>query len=181
MLKGKLVLLRPVQRSDITYFVQWFNDHEVTQYSKKDNLPRTEMAIQKFIEDLGTTRSSTDAHFIIETNNEEPNKAIGDVSLSRINGKDRSATFGISIGDKQYWSKGYGSEATQLIIRYGFEQLNLHRISSGVWSFNERSIRLHMKLGFIEEGRRLDAVFKNGAYYDEVVFGLLADEWKKSK
>ena len=66
-----------------------------------------------------------------------------------------------------------------MIIKYGFEQLNLHRISSGAFSFNERSIKMHLKLGFKEEGRHREVVFKNGAYHDEVMFGLLRDEWQK--
>ena len=179
MLKGKLVQLRPVQRADISYFLQWFNDPEVIQYLGL-YLPMTEMAEQKYIEDLGTTRSTTDARFVIESINGANVKPIGSVGLHCINSKDHNATFGIAIGDKNYWSKGYGTEAAVLIIRYGFEQLNLHRISSGAFSFNERSIKMHLKVGFKEEGRRRDVFFKNGAYCDEVMFGLLREDWKKS-
>jgi RimJ/RimL family protein N-acetyltransferase len=106
-------------------------------------------------------------------------KAIGTISLNGISAKDHNATFGIAIGDKKYWSKGYGSEAAALIIKYGFEQLNLHRINSGALSFNDRSIRMHLKLGFREEGKRKERIFRNGAYCDEVMFGLLREEWKK--
>ena len=144
-------------------------------------LPLTEMAEQKFIEELGTTRAATDAFFVIEVEDAEKTKAIGIISLNGINAKDHNATFGIAIGDKKYWSKGYGTEAAGLIIKYGFEQLNLHRINSGALSFNDRSIRMHLKLGFREEGRRREIIFRNGAYCDEVMFGLLREEWKKQK
>jgi RimJ/RimL family protein N-acetyltransferase len=144
-------------------------------------LPMTEMAEQKFIEEIGTTRAATSAFFVIEVEDAEKTKAIGTISLNGINAKDHNATFGIAIGDKKYWSKGYGSEAAALIIKYGFEQLNLHRINSGVLSFNDRSIRMHLKLGFREEGRRREIIFRNGAYCDEVMFGLLREEWKKQK
>ena len=140
-------------------------------------LPMTEMAEQKFIEDLGSSRATTDAFFVIEALESEISKPIGSISLNRINNKDHNAVFGIAIGDKQYWSKGYGTEAATLIIRYGFEQLNLHRISSSAWSFNDRSIKMHIKLGFSEEGRRREMVYKNGNYFDEVTFGLLGKEW----
>ena len=180
MLKGKLVVLRPIQRTDINYFLKWFNDPEVTQYLGM-YLPMTEMAEQKYIEDLGTSRATTDAHFIIEAVDGEKTKPIGSIGLHRLNNKDHNATLGIAIGDKAYWSKGYGTEAARLIIKYGFEQLNLHRISSSVYSFNQRSFRMHLKVGFTEEGRRKENLFKNGAYYDEVVFGLLREDWKKIK
>ena len=180
MIKGKLVQLRPVQRADISYFLEWFNDPEVTQYLGM-YLPMTEMAEQKFIEELGTTRATTQLIFVIEAIEGDKGKPIGSTGLDRINNKDHNATFGISIGDKKYWSKGYGTEAAKLMVRYGFEQLNLHRISSSAWSFNERSIKMHLKMGFREEGRRREAVFKNGEYCDEVTFGLLREEWKKAK
>jgi RimJ/RimL family protein N-acetyltransferase len=180
MLKGKLVLLRPVQRTDVNYFLKWFNDPEVTQYLGM-YLPMTEMAEQKYIEELGTSRAATDAPFVVEAVDGDKSKPIGSIGLHRIKPKDHSATLGIAIGDKQYWSKGYGTEAARLIIKYGFEQVNLHRISSSAWSFNERSLRLHLKVGFREEGRRREAVYKNGAYHDEVMFGLLREEWEKLK
>jgi RimJ/RimL family protein N-acetyltransferase len=180
MLKGKLVQLRPVQRADITYFLKWFNDPEITQYLGM-YLPMTEMAEQKYIEELGTSRAMTDAPFMIDAIDGENCKTIGDLGLHRINAKDHNATFGIAIGDKQYWSKGYGTEAAALAVRYGFETLNLHRISSSAWSFNERSIRMHLKVGFKEEGRRRDLVYVNGGYRDEIMFGLLREEWKNRK
>jgi RimJ/RimL family protein N-acetyltransferase len=176
MIKGKLVRLRPVQRADIANFLLWFNDPEVIQYLGM-YLPMTEMAEQKFIEELGTSRALTDVFFVIEAINGEKSIAIGSISLHGVNSKDHNATFGIALGDKQYWSKGYGTEAAGLIIRYGFEQLNLHRISSSAWSFNRRSIKMHLKVGFTEEGRRREAVYKNGVYHDEVTFGLLRQQW----
>jgi len=178
MLKGKLVLLRPVQKSDITYFLKWFNDPEIIQYQGM-YLPMTEMAEQKYIEDLGTSRDRIDALFVIEATASAKSKPIGDIGLHRIHPKDHNATLGITIGDKEYWSKGFGTEAAQLIIKYGFEQLNLHRISSSVFSFNEHSIKMHQKIGFSLEGRRREVFFKNGDYCDEVMFGLLREDWKK--
>ena len=180
MLKGKLVTLRPVKRSDIAYFLKWFNDPEVIQYLGM-YLPMTEMSEEKFIEDLGGSRAQTNAMFVIEATERNESKPIGSTSLNSINAKDHNATFGIAIGEKDYWSKGYGTEAARLIIRYGFEQLNLHRINSGAIGFNERSIRMHKKVGFTEEGRQRQAMFKNGAFHDHVLFGFLRDEWLKLK
>jgi len=177
MLKGDKVLLRPVRRSDISYFLKWFNDPEVIQYLGL-YLPMTEMAEETYIEQLGTSRVSTDTAFVIEAIEGASTKPIGSIGLHGISPKDHFATFGIAIGEKDYWSKGYGTEAAQLLIRYGFEQLNLHRISSGAISFNERSLRLHRRVGFKEEERQREAMFKNGKFHDHVMFGLLRDEWK---
>jgi RimJ/RimL family protein N-acetyltransferase len=175
MLKGQKVHLRPVKRSDIEYFLRWFNDPEVTQYLSM-YLPMTEMAESKFIEELGADRTKT--FFIIEAIEGEAGKAIGSISLSSINPKDHHATFGIAIGDKDYWSRGYGTEAARLLVNYGFRQLNLHGINSTVIGFNERSARMHRKVGFKEEGRQREFYFKNGAFHDQIVFGILREEWK---
>ncbi len=177
MLRGKNVLLRPVRRSDLANFLKWFNDPEVIQYLSM-YLPMTEMAEEKYIEDLGTTRANAVAAFVIEAIVGSETKPIGNVGLHNINNKDRNASFGIAIGEKEYWSKGLGTEAARLIVAYGFDQLNLHRIGSSALGFNERSIRMHLAVGFAEEGRQRDGIFKNGNYTDLVLFGLLRSEWK---
>jgi RimJ/RimL family protein N-acetyltransferase len=178
MLEGEKVLLRPVKRSDLEYFLKWFNDPEVIQYLTM-YLPMTEMAEEKWIEDLATRgRAGTDAHFVIEVMDGDGNTPIGTIGLNAISPKDHSAMFGIAIGEKDYWSKGYGTEATRVLLDYGFRQLNLHRVSSSAFSFNKRSIKLHKRVGFREEGRQREGVFKNGQYHDHVGFGILRDEWK---
>jgi RimJ/RimL family protein N-acetyltransferase len=177
MLKGESVLLRPFKRSDISYFLKWFNDPEVLQYLDM-YLPMTEMSEEKFIEELGTTRASSDALFVIEAIEGDQAKPIGNCGLHLIKSKDRNAVFGIIIGEKDYWSKGYGTEAARLLINYGFQQLNLHRISSAAIAYNERSIKLHKNVGFREEGRLRQDMFKNGRYHDRLEFGILSEEWK---
>ena len=179
MLQGEKVTLRPVKRSDISHILKWFNDPEVIRYLAM-YLPMTEIAEEKFIDELGTARARTDAFFVIEAITGESTKPIGSTGLHGINNKDHNATFGIAIGEKDYWSRGYGTEAARLLINYGFEQLNLHRISSAAYAFNERSIRMHLKIGFREEGRQRDFTFKNGKYCDHVIFGMLREEWSSS-
>jgi len=178
MLKGEKVLLRPVKRSDISHFLKWFNDPEVIQHLNM-YLPMTEMAEEKWIEDLVTRgRAGTDAHFVIEAIDGDGNTPIGTIGLHGISPKDHGALLGIAIGEKDYWNKGYGTEATRLILDYGFRQLNLHRIWSASFAFNERGIKLHKRVGFREEGRQREAMFKNGEFHDVVEFGILRDEWK---
>ena len=177
MLKGKRVLLRPFKRSDISDFLNWFNDPELVQYLDM-YLPMTEMSEEKFIEELGTTRARSDALFVIEVIEGASTKPIDNCGLHQIDSKDQNANFGIIIGEKDYWSKSYGTEAAKLVINYGFQQLNLHRIYSNAVAFNERSIKLHKKVGFREEGRLRQAMFKNGQYHDMVQFGILREEWR---
>lgn len=176
MLFGEKVILRPVKKSDIQNFVKWMNDQEVNQYTCHD-LPVTEISEENWVNNASTKTDS--AILVIETiTNSKP---IGNCGIHGIHLIYRKATFGIIIGDKDYWSKGYGSEAGKLLVDYAFYRLNLNRISSSVLDLNPRSLALHKKLGFKEEGRRRQAYYKNGNYCDEIILGILRREWEEMK
>ncbi len=142
--------------------------------------PLAEIEEEKWFEK--TVQSSTELVLTIE-NYEigEERQIIGNCGFHGISWKDRNATFGIFVGDPAFWGNGYGTEAANLMIRFGFEQLNFHRINSSVLNFNERSLKMHLNLGFQVEGNRRQNIFKNGAYYDEIILGLLREKWEKTK
>jgi len=176
MLKGKKVLLRPLKKSDCAFFVKWMNDPEITQYLTL-YLPLTELEEEKWFENLATGRKGIDVVFAIE--DIKSKKLIGNCGLHKIDPKNHDAILGIAIGDKKYHGRGYGTEAATLLVDYGFNQLNLHRIGSSVYDFNLRSLNLHKLLGFRQEGRLRKKHFKNGKFHDEIFLGLLKEEWKK--
>ena len=178
MLKGKRVILRPLHKSDITYFLRWYNDPEVLEYLAM-YLPMTEIMEEKWIEEMASGQNGTRVHFVIEAIEGNNTKPIGSIGLNKIDHRCQTAELGIAIGEKEYWSKGYGNEAAQLLINYGFNQLNLNRIGSCVFSPNRRSLKMHQQLGFVQEGQKRQAFFKNGKFMDEIIFGLLKKEWQK--
>jgi RimJ/RimL family protein N-acetyltransferase len=112
--------------------------------------------------------------FAIETKDGEH---IGNTNLFEVSPEDRKAEFGIMIGEKAYWSKGYGSDAAQTLLRFAFDEMNLHRVQLFTYAFNERAIAAYVKSGFAEEGRRRQAIFRGGAYHDVVVMAALRAEW----
>lgn len=174
MWQGKKVLLRTIEKRDIESFRQWLNDPEVNQFLLV-HMPLTELGEEKWFEKISHSDSSVE--MAIESYSLNcPRQLIGNCCLDQIKWKDRVATFGIFIGNQSFWGNGYGTEAASLLIRYGFEQLNLHRINSSVYDFNIRSLKMHQKLGFQIEGRRRQNIFKNGAYHDEIILGLLKEE-----
>ncbi len=177
MLKGKKVILRPLKKSDIPLFLKWFNDPEITQYLLW-YLPMTELAEEKWYEEAATGRNGTQVFFVIEATENNKPYPIGSISLDHIDPKNQRAEFGIAIGEKKYWDKGYGTEAARLLIDYGFKQLNLNRISSSAFAPNKRSLKIHQKVGFVKEGVRKQALFKHGKFLDQVIFGLLRENWK---
>lgn len=179
MWRGKKVLLRAIEKRDIETLRQWLNDPEVNRYLLV-HAPLSEIVEEKWFEK--TMQSNTELVMAIENYDlGRPNQLIGNCGLHGIRWKDRTATFGIFIGSQSFWGNGYGTEAASLLFRHGFEQLNLHRIDSSIIDFNVRSLKMHEKLGFQVEGCRRQNIFKNGAYHDEVILGLLREEWKKLK
>jgi RimJ/RimL family protein N-acetyltransferase len=81
------------------------------------------------------------------------------------------------IGEKEYWGKGYGTEAKMLLLHYAFDTLNLRKICSSVISFNERSHKYSLKCGYKEEGRRKAQLFRDGKYWDEIQLAVFRKDW----
>jgi len=91
---------------------------------------------------------------------------------------DRRAMLGIVIGEKACWNKGYGQDATKLLLDYGFNLLNLNNIMLGVFSFNERAVNCYRKVGFKEIGRRRQARIIGGKKFDVILMDILAEEFE---
>lgn len=112
---------------------------------------------------------------IIETLEKLP---IGSVGLW-FSKKDKFALYGIEIGNKNDWGKGYGTDATKTILNYAFQKLKLHRVELNVYEYNTRAIRLYKKLGFKIEGTRRDRCFYKGKFYNEISMSMLRNEWRR--
>lgn len=103
-------------------------------------------------------------------------KLIGDVSIHP-QWVDADAWVGIALGERDYWGRGYGADAMRLILQYGFIELNLHRISLGVHSYNKRAFKSYEKVGFKVEGVMRHDTFREGRRTDGIYMGILRDEW----
>lgn len=128
--------------------------------------------IQDWIEESGEGQSN----FVIATLAED--KRIGSVGLEDFDWTSRSAWVGIGIGDPEYRGKGYGTEAMQLVLRYAFTELNLHRVNLGVFDFNKRAIRSYEKCGFKYEGTEREFIYKDDQRWDVFNMGILHSEWE---
>ena len=104
-------------------------------------------------------------------------KFIGFVAFDSINWTDRESFVAIGIGEPDFWGRGYGSDAMRLMLRYGFTELNLHRVSLSVYAYNPRGIRSYEKCGFKHEGRIRDFILRDGRRSDMLHMGILRSEW----
>ena len=103
---------------------------------------------------------------------------IGEAVLNEIDWQNRSANFRIALANQSFLGHGYGTEATRLIIAYGLQTLQLHRIELEVYDFNPRAQHVYEKLGFVQEGIRRDVLLWDGVYHDAIVMSILAGEYK---
>jgi RimJ/RimL family protein N-acetyltransferase len=103
---------------------------------------------------------------------------IGRSGLFNINQVDRRAMFGILIGEKDFWGKGYGQEATRLTLDYAFNLLNLNSVSLGVFAFNQRAIHAYQKVGFKQSGVKRQFRIIAGQKYDVIWMDILAEEFE---
>lgn len=109
----------------------------------------------------------------------EEERLIGFVALFEIFWNHRDAWVAIGLGEADLWGKGYGSEAMQLVLRYAFGELNLHRVTLCVFEYNQRAIRSYQKVGFIEEGRVRGEFLRQGKRWDLIFMGILREQWKR--
>ena len=105
----------------------------------------------------------------------------GNAGLFHLEWAGRCAEFGIFIGDKSRWDKGYGTEVLQLILLHAFDSLNLNRVFLRVFATNARAIRSYEKAGMIREGTMRQAIFRHGKYIDVHIMSILRSEWLKGR
>ena len=149
------------------------NDFQVTDYIGGSSKIVTYNGEKEWLDKMAKNRE--DINFDIVTLDED--KLIGTVSLDGFNFTDRSAVLGIFIGEEDYRSHGYGTEAIKLMLEYGFKYLNLHSIRLDVLDVNERAHKCYLKCGFKDTGCDRDSVFLNGKYYDMLHMDILENEF----
>ena len=176
-LAGERIYLRALEESDVSGpYLDWLNDYEVTRYLETGSFPTTEDALQKYVRTIQTPNNVMLA--IIE---KESGAHVGNIKLGSIQGTHRRADVGILIGDKRAWGKGYGHEATELMLEYGFRRLNLHKITLGVYADHEGAVKSYQKLGFAIEGTLREHLFRDGTFHDEYVMGILRADYEKMR
>lgn len=134
--------------------------------------------IQKWIEDDLEKDQTSEFFFQIRTL--EGDQLIGFVGLFDIQWNHGDAWIGIGIGERDFWGNGYGTDAMRVVLRYAFSELNLHRVTLGVFDYNYRAIRSYEKAGFMLEGREREFLHRDGSRADALIMGILRGEWEQA-
>jgi len=174
MLEGKLVRLRAIEPGDVEAEYRWMNDREVIRFLQV-RYPMSHADEEGFVERVSSNDYAKGVMLAIET---KDGVHIGNVGLHDPHPEHRAATLGIGIGEKEYWANGYGTDAIVTLLRFGFEEMNLNRVSLHVFEFNERAVACYKKCGFQMEGRLRQQYYGEGRYWDVFVMGILRDEFE---
>jgi RimJ/RimL family protein N-acetyltransferase len=173
-LEGNRIYLRPVGKEDLKILSEWINDKEIRSITG-EVYPMTEKRLEEFYE---KTQKTENIIWLVIVDKEK-DLVIGETGFLRIFNPWRTADFSIIIGKKEYWEKGIGKEVANLMLEYGFNNLNFHRLAIGVVGFNEIGLKFWESIGFKKEGIQREGYFHNGKYSDFVMMSLLEEEYRK--
>lgn len=169
---GERVYLRPLESGDAAQLQAWINDPEVSRFLSLYR-PMNLEDERQFIERANAGGENMSFGVALTADD----RLLGSAGLMRIDWKNRSAGFGISLGAPSEWGKGYGTEATRLVVEVAFQRLNLHRVWLVVYDFNQRGRRCYERAGFRTEGVMRDYHFGDGRYWDAHLMAILKSDW----
>ena len=171
--RGTKVRLTALSRDDAATISGWFGDVGYLRLQDTNlALPKSQAQVAA---DL-LEKSSNTIVFAIRTAGD--GALIGTVGFYEIEWANQGAWLGMGIGERDAWDQGYGTEALHLALRYGFDELNLHRITLTVIAYNERAIALYERTGFQREGVLREFGLRDGRRYDLYLYGLVRSEWE---
>lgn len=174
VLEGELIVLRRHVPDNIAAFRRWYADPEVARLARYQETPMRVDEIERFFH----IRALGEDSLTMAIHERATGRLVGSCSFSQVDGDNGSVMYHITIGEKDVWGHGYGTEATQLMLRHAFETLGLHRVALTVFEFNERAVRAYLRCGFVVEGRAREAIWRDGRWWDEIGMSILATEWQ---
>lgn len=178
-LKSEKLILEPIEAKELLEISQliakWVNDEIITYYMFTGQKPQSSEQVANELKK--EIEKESNVLFLIR--DIETQKIIGYAGLYDIHLSARKAEFRVLIGEKEFWGKGYGTEVTELLTYYGFDRLNLNRISLGYVAENKGAGKAYEKAGYIYEGTFKQDIYRNSKYYDAIAMAILRDDYYK--
>ena len=177
MIYGERIRLRAPEREDLPRFVAWLNDPDVHK-NLAISLPLSLVEEERWFDSM-LQQSPPEHSMVIEIRDGDGWRPVGNCGFHFLDWRSRCGELGLFIGEKSLWNQGYGTETVRLLLRHGFNTLNLNRISLRVFETNPGGIRAYEKAGFVQEGRFRQAEYQDGRYLDVLYMSVLRSEWKE--
>jgi len=175
VLKGRLVYLREYRKSDIALAHKYINDYEV----RRMLVPGIPFPLRLEEEEKWyDSQSAFKDTYNFAVSKIENDEYIGGCGINEVDWKNRVATVGIFLG-RQFWNKGFGTDAMKTLLIFIFDQMNMNKAKLNVYSFNKRAIKSYLKCGFQIEGTLRQEIFRDGAFHEEIIMGILKTELQR--
>jgi RimJ/RimL family protein N-acetyltransferase len=171
-LSGPRLYLRPIEREDAPRLASFLNDPQVRR-TLLAHRPLSVAQEQTFLETTGRDEH----HVVLGISRQGQEELIGATGLHGLDFRSRRAELGLVIGDHSAWGQGFGTEATRMMLDYGFGTLNLHKVWLQVYAHHMPAIRVYERVGFRKEGVQREQHYVEGRYVDGVLMGILRSEW----
>ena len=177
VLRGSLVTLRRHVPENLAAFHRWYADPEIARLARYQEAPMRADEIERFF----AARVVGTGALAMAIHEAATDRLIGTCAFSQLDADNGSALYHITIGEQDAWGRGFGTEATQLMLDHAFGTLGLHRIALYVFEFNERAIRAYRRCGFVIEGRSRESIWRDGRWWDELAMSVLEADWRERR
>ncbi len=178
LFEGELIRLAPIDpEKDAETISKWTHDPEYLRLSSADPVrPLSPGQVKKKLEEMDKeAEKRTQFNFAVRLRDDD--RLIGLASIRWIHWTHAAGMIRLSIGQPDDRGKGYGSEALRMLLRYAFDELNLHRIGVDTFEYNTGALRFLERNGFVVEVRRRQAIHRDGRRWDALMLGMLREEW----
>jgi RimJ/RimL family protein N-acetyltransferase len=172
-LEGTQIVLRRHVPANQKAFERWYADPDVARLTRYQDGPMRRDEIERFF----AARVVGPDSLALAVHVKSSGRLVGTCAFSQLDGDNGSALYHITIGEKDVWGRGYGTEATRLMLDHAFNTLGLHRVALSVFEFNTRAIRSYRRCGFQLEGRAREAIWREGRWWDEISMSVLEPDW----
>ncbi len=176
-IRGETISLAPLNSDHVEQYAAWENDIRVRVYARNAE-PKTIERFKQFFESID---GGVKNEIIMEIWHNTDNKAIGNCGYHNIRWFDRICVMGLQIGEPEYWGQAYATEATSLLIDYGFKELNFHKLYGYIFTPNIASWKCAEKNGLTREAVLKKDAYINGKYEDTYVYSILKEDWLKTR
>ncbi len=175
---GKLTRLVAADPEKLGELVaKWSRDSEFYQLFDSDpTLPRNAKRAQEHFRERAEKDRGGNFHFLVQSLQDE--RIIGEGGLFDAFSPHHNAWLAIGIGERELWGKGYGTDAVNILLRFAFQELNLHRVNLGTFEYNARAIRAYEKIGFVHEGKWRQSMRRDGKRWDNYFMAILRRDWE---
>ncbi|MDB5201156.1 MAG: hypothetical protein JWQ27_565 [Ferruginibacter sp.] len=175
-----MIRLEAFERKDFAQLIGWIHDEKLLMNWSGSlfRFPLTEESLDWYLED--TNINGVSSAFVYKVVDDETSAVVGHISLGGVSWKNRSGRISrVLVGDSSARGKGICQQMIKAILKFGFEELKLHRITLGVYTDNVSAIRCYEKAGMITEGISRDTLYYNGQFWSSAEMSMLEEEWQK--